>query len=226
MSIAAVTIAMKLEILRTQKSTTEGCSEWQGWLREQGLSVSLLGSARSPWLPRNYVWSNSRRRTRSSTSAADASAQFSVPRSFCRALPNSPDAHTRGSAPRAAPGSGGLRQRRAPAAAHPTRSRGRGSPSAPSRPFPRVGRLNGPENEAAGSQTPCPQPPPPPPLHYAPLRPAPAPRPTYLRGSRASAGWRWRTAPGSACCTARQREPAAWWATEWRKCRWWSLTGG
>lgn len=65
---------------------------------------------------------------------------------------------------------GGSRQRRAPAAAHPTRSRGRGSPSAPSRPFPRVGRLNGPENEAAGSQTPCPQPPPPP---APPLRPAP-----------------------------------------------------
>lgn len=183
MSIAAVTIAMKLEILRTQKSTTEGCSEWQGWLREQGLSVSLLGSARSPWLPRNYVWSNSRRRTRSSTSAADASAQFSVPRSFCRALPNSPDAHTRGSAPRAAPGSGGLRQRRAPAAAHPTRSRGRGSPSAPSRPFPRVGRLNGPENEAAGSQTPCPQPPPPrPPTTPRSARPRP-PAPLTCEGA-------------------------------------------
>ena len=117
MSIAAVTIAMKLEILRTQKSTTEGCSEWQGWLREQGLSVSLLGSARSPWLPRNYVWSNSRRRTRSSTSAADASAQFSVPRSFCRALPNSPDAHTRSSAPRAAPVPPGGGSRRPPPAA-------------------------------------------------------------------------------------------------------------
>lgn len=220
MSIAAVTIAMKLEILRTQKSTTEGCSEWQGWLREQGLSVSLLGSARSPWLPRNYVWSNSRRRTRSSTSAADASAQFSVPRSFCRALPNSPDAHTRGSAPRAAPGSGGLRQRHIPpgaaAAAHPAP---RAAPS------PALGDSTGPRTRLRAARHPALNPPPPPP-HYAPLRPAPAPRPTYLRGSRASAGWRWRTAPGSACCTARQREPAAWWATEWRKCRWWSLTGG
>lgn len=163
MSIAAVTIAMKLEILRTQKSTTEGCSEWQGWLREQGLSVSLLGSARSPWLPRNYVWSNSRRRTRSSTSAADASAQFSVPRSFCRALPNSPDAHTRGSAPRAAPGSGGLRQRHIPpgaaAAAHPAP---RAAPS------PALGDSTGPRTRLRAARHPA--------LNHPPPRPSTTPR--------------------------------------------------
>lgn len=178
MSIAAVTIAMKLEILRTQKSTTEGCSEWQGWLREQGLSVSLLGSARSPWLPRNYVWSNSRRRTRSSTSAADASAQFSVPRSFCRALPNSPDAHTRGSAPRAAPGSGGLRQRHIPpgaaAAAHPAP---RAAPS------PALGDSTGPRTRLRAARHPALNPPPPrPPTTPRSARPRP-PAPLTCEGA-------------------------------------------
>lgn len=49
-----------------------------------------------------------------------------------------------------------------------------------------------------------------PPLRSAAAEPEWAPGAAYLRGSRVSAGWRWRTAPGSACCTARQREPAAW----------------
>lgn len=177
MSIAAVTIAMKLEILRTQKSTTEGCSEWQGWLREQGLGVSLLGSARSPWLPRNYVWSNSRRRTRSSTSAADASAQFSVPRSFCRALPNSPDAHTRGSAPRAAPGSGGLRQRHIPpgaaAAAHPAP---RAAPS------PALGDSTGPRTRLRAARHPALNPPRRPPTTPRSARPRP-PAPLTCEGA-------------------------------------------
>lgn len=83
------------------------------------------------------------------------------------------------------------------------------TPPAPSRPFPAGGPAPPPHA--------VPRPSPPPSAGApAPRSPGPAADPRrcrprfYLRGSRVSAGWRWRTAPGSACCTDRQREQAAW----------------
>lgn len=204
MSIAAVTIAMKLEILRTQKSTTEGCSEWQRWLREPAARFWGLREVRGyRGITSGLAPEGARGGQRALPIHSSLYPEVSAERSRTLPMPT-PGAALCGSSRRQRhipPGAAaGLTQRPEPLVpprreTQRARGRGRGQPNILPSPTP------------------------------APLRPAPSPRPAYLRGSRASAGWRWRTAPGSACCTARQREPAAWWATEWRKCRWWSLTG-